>query len=74
VAGLSRPCSTHALNALAEQATPGELDKVADQARVLREWFRGFVRKHMERPLTPKATRELGPRTRFWSVMKCSAE
>ena len=51
----------HALNALTEQSTPGELDKVADQARVLREWFRGFVRKHMGRPLTPKAMRELGP-------------
>ena len=51
----------HALNALVEQATPGELDKVADQARALREWFRGFVRKHMGRPLTPKAMRELGP-------------
>ena len=52
---------THALNALAEQATPGELDEVADQARALREWFRGFVRKHMGRPLTPKAMHELGP-------------
>jgi predicted RNA-binding Zn ribbon-like protein len=52
---------TYALKALAEQATPGELDKVADQARALREWFRGFVRKHMGRPLTPKAMRELGP-------------
>jgi predicted RNA-binding Zn ribbon-like protein len=51
----------HALNALTEQATPGELDKVADKARALREWFRGFVRKHMGRPLTPKAMRELGP-------------
>jgi predicted RNA-binding Zn ribbon-like protein len=52
---------THALNALAEQASPGDLDEVADQARALREWFRGFVRKHMGRPLTPKAMRELGP-------------
>jgi predicted RNA-binding Zn ribbon-like protein len=50
-----------ALNALAEQAAPRELDKVADQARSLREWFRGFVRKHMGRPLTPKTMRELGP-------------
>ena len=40
---------------------PGELDKVADQVRALREWFRGFVRKHAGRPLTPKALRELGP-------------
>ena len=44
---------------------PGELDKVADQARALREWFRGFVRKHMGRPLTPKALRELGPLNRL---------
>ena len=50
-----------ALNALVKQATPGELDKVADQVRALREWFRGFVRKHMGRPLTPKAIRELSP-------------
>ena len=49
------------LNALAERATPGELDEVADQARALREWFRGFVRKRMGRSLTPKAMRELGP-------------
>jgi predicted RNA-binding Zn ribbon-like protein len=50
-----------ALNALTKQSTPGELDKVADQARVLREWFRGFVRKHMGRPLTPEAVSELAP-------------
>ncbi len=50
-----------ALNALTKQSTPGELDGVADQARVLREWFRGFARKHMGRPLTPEAIRELGP-------------
>ena len=54
-----------ALNAVTERATPGELDKVADQARVLREWFRGFVRKHMGRPLTPRAMRELGPLNAF---------
>jgi predicted RNA-binding Zn ribbon-like protein len=44
---------------------PGELDIVADQARALREWFRAFVRKHMGRPLTPKALRELGPLNRL---------
>jgi predicted RNA-binding Zn ribbon-like protein len=48
------------LSALTRQAAPGELDSVADQARVLREWFRGFVWRHMGRPLTPKAMRELG--------------
>jgi predicted RNA-binding Zn ribbon-like protein len=49
------------LDELKARAMPGELDKVADQARALREWFRGFVRKHMGRPLTPKALNELGP-------------
>jgi predicted RNA-binding Zn ribbon-like protein len=50
-----------ALKALTTQAAPGELDKVAEQARALREWFRAFVRKHMGRPLTPEAIRELAP-------------
>jgi len=54
-----------ALDALKARAMPGELDKVADQARALREWFRGFVRKHMGRPLTPKALHELGPLNRL---------
>jgi hypothetical protein len=40
---------------------PGELDTAADRARALREWFRGFVRKHMGRPLAPKTLRELEP-------------
>ena len=52
---------TDALNALRARAAPDELDQVADQARALREWFRGFVRKHMGRPLTPQALDELGP-------------
>ena len=34
------------------RALRGELDKVADQARSLREWFRTFVRDHKGRPLT----------------------
>ena len=50
-----------ALRALTAQAAPGELDKIAEQARALREWFRGFVRKHMGRPLTPEAIGELAP-------------
>jgi len=54
-----------ALDALKARAMPGELDKVADQARALREWFRGFVRKHAGRPLRPKALHELGPLNRL---------
>ena len=50
-----------ALDELRAHAKPGELDKVADQARALREWFRRFVHKHMGRPLPPKALQELGP-------------
>jgi predicted RNA-binding Zn ribbon-like protein len=50
-----------ALGELKARAMPGELDKVADQARALREWFRSFVRKHMGRQLTPKALHELEP-------------
>ena len=53
------------LNALKARAMPGELDKIADQVRALREWFRGFVRKHMGRPLTPKALSELSPLNRL---------
>ena len=53
------------LDELKARAMPGELDKVADQARALREWFRGFVRKHMGQPLTSKALRELEPLNRL---------
>jgi len=53
------------LDELRARAMPGELDKVADQARALREWFRGFVRKHMGQPLTPKTVRELEPLNRL---------
>jgi hypothetical protein len=53
------------LDELKGRAMPGELDKVADQARALREWFRGFVRKHMGRSLAPKVLHELGPLNRL---------
>jgi predicted RNA-binding Zn ribbon-like protein len=49
------------LDELKARAMPGELDEVAGKARELREWFRGFVRKHKGRPLTPRALQELGP-------------
>jgi predicted RNA-binding Zn ribbon-like protein len=56
---------SEALDELKAGAAPGELDDVADQARDLREWFRGFVRKHMGRPLTPRALKELEPLNRL---------
>jgi predicted RNA-binding Zn ribbon-like protein len=54
-----------ALDEMKARAMPGELDKVAGQARTLREWFRGFVRKHMGRPLRRKALHELAPLNRL---------
>jgi predicted RNA-binding Zn ribbon-like protein len=54
-----------ALRSIHAQALPGELDKVADQARSLREWFRGFVRAHKGRPLTAKSLTELEPLNRL---------
>jgi predicted RNA-binding Zn ribbon-like protein len=54
-----------ALENIRARALPGELDKVADQARSLREWFRGFVRKHKGRPLTARSLAELEPLNRL---------
>jgi predicted RNA-binding Zn ribbon-like protein len=46
-------------------ARPGRLDKVADQARSLREWFRGFVRQHIGSPLAADALAQLEPLNRL---------
>jgi predicted RNA-binding Zn ribbon-like protein len=54
-----------ALKSIRSQALPGELDKVADQARSLREWFRGFVRQRKGRPLTAKDLAQLEPLNRL---------
>lgn len=56
---------TAELEAITDRAMPGELDRVADQARDLREWFRGFVRGHMGRPLKAEALGELAPLNRL---------
>lgn len=53
------------LEVLRDQALPGELDKIADQARDLREWFRGFVKAHRGEPLTPAALTALDPLNRL---------
>ena len=47
------------------RALPGELDKIADQARSLREWFRGFVQQHKGRPLSADDLGELEPLNRL---------
>ncbi len=53
------------LKTIRAQAMPGELDKVADEARTLREWFRGFVRTHKGRPLAAQSLRPLEPLNRL---------
>jgi predicted RNA-binding Zn ribbon-like protein len=53
------------LETMRAQALPGELDKIADQARSLREWLRGFVRKRKGRPLPQSALDELEPLNRL---------
>jgi predicted RNA-binding Zn ribbon-like protein len=61
----ARLVPAEALDELKARAMPGELDKVAEQSRALREWFRKFVHKYMGRPLPAKAAQELGPLNRL---------
>ena len=49
------------LDAMRKQASPGELDRVAAQARGLREWFRAFARTHLGRPLKTADPADLEP-------------
>jgi predicted RNA-binding Zn ribbon-like protein len=53
------------LNRVRRAAAPGELEATAGQARALREWFRGFVREHMGRPLRTDVLQELAPLNRL---------
>ena len=57
--------SAAVLDRMRAQSLPGELNKVADQARKLREWFRGFVRKHGGRPLSRGDFKKLEPLNRL---------
>lgn len=53
------------MNEIVDQALPGELDRVADQARDLREWFRALVRRHMGRAVGAEVLAELAPINRL---------
>lgn len=57
--GQAQLVSAPVLKQMRSQFSAGELDEVADQARNLREWFRGFVEKHRGRPLTQGDLRKL---------------
>ena len=61
----ARLVSGDVLDSLRKAAGPGEFDAVAAQARGLREWFRGFVRKHQGEPLGPATIRQLAPLNRI---------
>jgi len=63
--GQARLVPAEVLETLRAHALPGELDKVADQARTLREWFRGFVREHKGRPVTADDLLVLEPLNRL---------
>jgi predicted RNA-binding Zn ribbon-like protein len=54
-----------ALKALRAQASPGEFDGVAAQARSLRKWFRKFVHDRKGRPLRADDLKDLGPLNRL---------
>jgi predicted RNA-binding Zn ribbon-like protein len=49
------------LDAMRKQAKPADIDRVAAQARSLREWARTFVRERMGKPLKAVAPADLEP-------------
>jgi predicted RNA-binding Zn ribbon-like protein len=61
----ARLAPADALTAIRAASLSGELDKVAAQARGLREWFRGFVQQHTGRPLTVEDLLPLEPLNRL---------
>jgi predicted RNA-binding Zn ribbon-like protein len=58
---------TEVLNAMRKQAKPEEIDRVAAQARGLREWFRTLIREHQGKPLKGLEIGELEPLNRLLS-------
>jgi predicted RNA-binding Zn ribbon-like protein len=56
---------TAELDDVVARATPAEIDRVAGQARDLRDWFRAFVRDHAGRPIGADALTKLAPLDRL---------
>ena len=63
--GQTQLVPTDVLQSMRARARPPELDKVAAQARQLREWFRGFVNEHRGRRLALQDLDELEPLNRL---------
>lgn len=57
--GQAQLVSASVLRQMRSQFSSEELNKVAERARNLREWFRGFVQKHQGRPLTQDELKKL---------------
>jgi predicted RNA-binding Zn ribbon-like protein len=57
----SRLVPADVLADMRRRAMPGELDRLAGQARSLREWFRGFVRDRKGRPVNAADLAHLEP-------------
>lgn len=57
--GQAQLVSAAVLRQVRSQSSPGELNRVAEQARNLREWFRGFVEEHRGHPLVRDDLRKL---------------
>jgi predicted RNA-binding Zn ribbon-like protein len=57
--GQAQLVSAAVLRQVRAHSQPGELNKVADQARSLREWFRGFVETHRGHRLARDDLRKL---------------
>jgi predicted RNA-binding Zn ribbon-like protein len=53
------------LDAMRKQAKPREIDRVAAQARSLREWCRTFIREHRDKPLKAAELADLEPLNRL---------
>jgi len=53
------------LEHMRSQSSPGELNEVAERARKLREWFRGFLQERMGRPVQRLDLKKLEPLNRL---------
>jgi predicted RNA-binding Zn ribbon-like protein len=61
----ARLVPTDVLNEMRKQAKPEEIDRVAAQARNLREWFRALVQENKGKPLKGAALANLEPLNRL---------
>ena len=68
------------INIIESNFSASELDRIAERARELREWFRSFIKSHMGQPLSAKALSKLNPLNEllglgqwFWTIVPKSS-